>query len=97
MPIPSSIQTFIDGLAADSPVSFSDLRAVIFNNTLKRSPEPSHTDGLLDVVRGTLTGVGAQVDTVRGLGCDRGQGFFFSRPLPMEQLTHLFGRKRMAA
>lgn len=39
----------------------------------------------------------AQVDTVRGLGCDRGQGFFFSRPLPMEQLTHLFGRKRMAA
>ena len=39
----------------------------------------------------------AQVDTVRGLGCDRGQGFFFSRPLPMEQLTHLLGRKRLAA
>lgn len=39
----------------------------------------------------------AQVDTVRGLGCDRGQGFFFSRPLPVEQLTHLFGRRRKAA
>lgn len=39
----------------------------------------------------------AQVDTVRGLGCDRGQGFFFSRPLPMEQLTHLLGQKRRAA
>ena len=39
----------------------------------------------------------AQVDTVRGLGCDRGQGFYFSKPLPMEQLTHLLGRKRLAA
>ncbi len=39
----------------------------------------------------------AQVDTVRGLGCDRGQGFYFSRPLPLDQLTHLLGRRRLAA
>ncbi len=26
-----------------------DLRALFFNCTLKRSPEPSHTQGLIDV------------------------------------------------
>ncbi|MEO8540406.1 MAG: EAL domain-containing protein [bacterium] len=39
----------------------------------------------------------AQLNTVRGLGCDRGQGFYFSKPLPMEQLTRLFGARRLAA
>ena len=31
------------------PATYDDLRAVIFNTTLKRSPEPSHTDRLLHV------------------------------------------------
>jgi EAL domain-containing protein (putative c-di-GMP-specific phosphodiesterase class I) len=39
----------------------------------------------------------AQVDTVRDLGCDRGQGYYFSRPLPVDQLTALLGRRRLAA
>jgi EAL domain-containing protein (putative c-di-GMP-specific phosphodiesterase class I) len=39
----------------------------------------------------------AQVDTVRDLGCDRGQGYYFSRPLPVDQLTVLLGRRRLAA
>ena len=49
MPIPAPIQQFIDGLIKDAPTSYGDLRAVIFNGTLKRSPEPSQTDGLLSI------------------------------------------------
>jgi hypothetical protein len=33
-------------LCATSPYDFSDLRAMYVNCTLKRSPEPSHTQGL---------------------------------------------------
>jgi multimeric flavodoxin WrbA len=65
MTVPSSIQAFIDRLADDAPKRYDDLRAVIFNGTLKRSPEPSHTDGLLGIVRSTLEGVGTRVDEVR--------------------------------
>ena len=28
-------------------------------------------------------------DTLKAMGCDRGQGFLFSRPMPVEQLTEL--------
>jgi multimeric flavodoxin WrbA len=38
---------------------------VIFNGTLKRSPEPSQTDGLLAIAKGVLEHVGVQVDEVR--------------------------------
>jgi multimeric flavodoxin WrbA len=65
MPIPAAIQTFIDRQADAAPDDYSDLRAVVFNGTLKRSPEPSHTDGLLAVVRGILERVGVRLDEVR--------------------------------
>ncbi len=65
MPIPASIQSFIEGIADGSPVSYDDLRIVIFNGTLKRSPEQSHTDGLLAISRSILENVGVQVDEVR--------------------------------
>jgi hypothetical protein len=45
MPLPEPIQTFIDQQADGAPERYDDLRAVIFNGTLKRSPEPSNTDG----------------------------------------------------
>ena len=35
-------------LCAASQYDFSDLRAVFVNCTLKRSPEPSNTEGLAD-------------------------------------------------
>ena len=56
MPLPARIQDFIDRQAAGAPGRYDDLRAVIFNGTLKRSPEPSHTDGLLAIVKGILDG-----------------------------------------
>jgi multimeric flavodoxin WrbA len=65
MAIPRPIQTFIDAQAAAAPGDYSDLRAVIFNGTLKRSPEPSHTDGLLAILRNVLERVSVRVDAVR--------------------------------
>lgn len=47
----------------------------------------------------TVEGVesSSQVEAVRGLGCDRGQGYYFSRPLPAEGVAPVFRRKRQAA
>lgn len=65
MPIPPAIQAFIDEQAAGATTRYDDLRAVVFNGTLKRSPEPSQTEGLLAITRSILDGVGVQVDVVR--------------------------------
>jgi multimeric flavodoxin WrbA len=65
MALPEPIQRFIDRQADAAPGRYDDLRAVIFNGTLKRSPEPSHTDGLLAIVRGILDRTGVAVDQVR--------------------------------
>src|ERR1700754_4071858 len=65
MAIPAPIQTFIDAQADGAPGDYTDLRAVIFNGTLKRSPERSHTDGLLAITRGLMERVGVQVEEVR--------------------------------
>ena len=65
MPIPAAIQQFINRQADASPTNYGDLRAVVFNGTLKRSPEPSQTDGLLAISRGILERLGVQVDVVR--------------------------------
>ncbi len=63
--LPESVQRFINAEIAANRSDFSDLRVVILNGTLKRSPAPSHTDGLAAISAHILTGVGAQVDTVR--------------------------------
>ncbi len=65
MPLPESIQVFIDRQCDVAPERYSDLRAVIFNGTTKRSPEPSHTDGLLAIPRCIFGRVGVQIDEVR--------------------------------
>jgi multimeric flavodoxin WrbA len=65
MAIPALIQTFIDDQAANGPDDYGDLRAVIFNGSLKRSPEPSQTDGLLAVAKGIMARAGARVDEIR--------------------------------
>jgi multimeric flavodoxin WrbA len=65
VPIPAAIQEFIDAQCDAAPAGYDDLRVVVFNGTLKRSPEPSHTDGLLAIPRGIWERVGARVDVVR--------------------------------
>lgn len=41
------------------------MRAICLNCTLKRSPEPSNTDGLAQVVLDALSDEGVEIDTVR--------------------------------
>jgi EAL domain-containing protein (putative c-di-GMP-specific phosphodiesterase class I) len=45
----------------------------------------AHTLGLRAVAEGVETH--AQLDRLRLLGCDEAQGYFFSKPLPAEQLA----------
>src|SRR3954452_12320583 len=65
MPTPAAIQQFIDRQADAATVTYDDLRAVVFNGTLKRSPEPSQTDGLLANSKGLLERLGVRVDVIR--------------------------------
>ena len=65
MPIPAAIQDFVDRQADASPTRYDDLRAVVFNGTLKRSPEPSQTDGLLAIALGLFARLGVRVDVIR--------------------------------
>ncbi len=65
MALPPAIQEFIEHQADGAPGRYGDLRAVIFNGTLSRSPEPSHTDGLLEIVRTILDRVGVNVVEIR--------------------------------
>jgi multimeric flavodoxin WrbA len=65
MAIPAPIQAFIDRQAEAAPRSYDDLRAVIFNGTLERSPALSHTDGLLAITLGILERTGVETVEVR--------------------------------
>ena len=65
MSIPASIRSFVDELVAGAPAAYDDLRVVVFNGSLKRSPEPSNTDGLLAVATGIMRDLGVVVDVVR--------------------------------
>lgn len=63
--IPDRIARFIDAQARDVPGDHSDLRAVFINGTLKRSPQVSHTEGLLAVPARIMRARGVRVDIVR--------------------------------
>jgi multimeric flavodoxin WrbA len=49
---------------------YAGLRALFINATLKRSPEPSHTDGLLDRAAAVLMSAGVRVDRIRAVDHD---------------------------
>jgi multimeric flavodoxin WrbA len=53
---------------------FSDLRALFINCTLKRSPEPSHTQGLADRAIDIMRAHGVQVDVIRAIDRDIATG-----------------------
>src|SRR5216684_4464815 len=52
------------------PWRFDDLRALVINCTLKRSPERSHTQGLIDRSRAIMENNGVTVDTLRAVDHD---------------------------
>jgi hypothetical protein len=53
---------------------YDDLRALFINGTLKRSPEPSSTQGLIDVSARIMTANGIHVDQVRAIDHDIATG-----------------------
>src|SRR5438552_4812344 len=52
----------------------SDLRALFINCTLKRSPELSHTQGLVEISRAIMEKQGVAVDVVRAVDHDIATG-----------------------
>ena len=54
-----------EALCEQTRWDFSDLRALFLNCTLKRSPELSHTQGLIDISRAILEKNGDSVDVLR--------------------------------
>jgi multimeric flavodoxin WrbA len=55
---------------------FSDLRALFVNCTLKRSPEVSNTQGLIDVSAAIMAKHGVQVDVIRAVDHDIATGVY---------------------
>jgi multimeric flavodoxin WrbA len=51
-------------------MSFDDLRALFVNCTLKRSPEISNTDGLIEISRGIMDRNGVRVEVLRAIDHD---------------------------
>ncbi len=62
------------GATGDGELSFAGLRALFVNCTLKRSPERSHTQGLLDLSAGIMRRHGVEVDEFRAVDHDIATG-----------------------
>ena len=63
-----------EALCAQSQWDFSDLRALFINCSLKRSPERSHTQGLMDLSMEIMRRQGVTVECVRAIDHDIATG-----------------------
>ncbi len=63
-------------MAEASKEKYSDLKAIYFNCTLKKSPEKSNTEGLLDVSRLIMEKQGVQVEVIRAIDHDIATGIY---------------------
>ncbi len=54
-----------ESLCTESKWDFSDLKAVFLNCTLKKSPEMSHTQGLIEISKAIMMKNGVAVDEIR--------------------------------
>ncbi len=52
-------------LCNSSPWDYSDLRAIFLNCTLKKSPEMSHTEGLIEISKTIMEKSGISVEVIR--------------------------------
>ena len=52
-------------LCSSSPSDYSDLRAIFLNCTLKKSPEMSHTEGLIEISKTIMEKSGISVQVLR--------------------------------
>lgn len=61
---------------SESTWDFSDLKALFLNCTLKRSPEPSHTDGLIRISQAIMEKNGVSVECLRPIDFDIATGVY---------------------
>ncbi len=59
-----------------SETSFAGLTALFLNGTLKKSPEPSHTDGLIEASRALMEKHGVQTEVIRTVDYDIPPGVY---------------------
>jgi multimeric flavodoxin WrbA len=60
--------------ASDDAYDFSDLSALFFNCTLKKSPELSHTQGVIDISANIMRKQGVAVEVIRAIDHDIATG-----------------------
>lgn len=65
-----------EALCEESSTDYSDLKAIFINCTLKRSPELSHTDGLVNISRAIMEKKGILVDVIRAVDQDIATGVY---------------------
>jgi len=63
-------------LCDQSRWDFSDLRALFLNCTLKKTPEPSHTQGLIDISKAIMEKNGVTVEGLRPVDFDIAYGVY---------------------
>jgi multimeric flavodoxin WrbA len=61
-------------MCKNSKTDYSDLKAVFINCTLKKSPEKSHTDGLVEISRAIMEKNGISVEEIRAVDHDIAPG-----------------------
>lgn len=55
---------------------FTGLKAIFFNTTLKKSPEPSHTDTLIEVSKNIMDKQGVETEVIRVIDYDIATGVY---------------------
>jgi multimeric flavodoxin WrbA len=86
-------------LCTTSAWDFSALRAVYVNCTLKRSPETSHTQGLIDISVGIMEANGVAVDQIRAVDHEIASGVYpdmTDHGWPRDDWPELYERVRAA-
>jgi len=63
-------------MTSENGVDYSDLKALYVNCTLKKSPELSHTQGLIDRSVSLMRAQGVKVDTIRFIDLDVATGIY---------------------
>jgi multimeric flavodoxin WrbA len=63
-------------MTSENGVDYSDLKALYVNCTLKKSPELSHTQGLIDRSVSLMRAQGLKVDTIRFIDLDVATGIY---------------------
>ena len=77
-------QSFVQSISAQDPESTAIIRAVV---------ALAGSLGMKTVAEGVATP--EQLGIVRALGCDKIQGYIFSRPIAPETVRELLGRNRI--